>query len=67
MADALSKAEFAKCRQTGLAAGDQLRTEPAWVPRTILGWLTNPVPDDDLGKKILVEVAKRTPVLGYNC
>jgi hypothetical protein len=67
MADALSKAEFTKCRQLGLAAGQPLQTEPAWVPRSILNWLSQPVPDDDLGKKVLVEMSDRGPVLGYNC
>jgi hypothetical protein len=67
MADALSKAEFARCRALGTGTGSQLQTEPAWVPRSILWWLNNPVPDDDLGKKILVELANTSPVLGYNC
>jgi hypothetical protein len=67
MADALSKAEFTRCRRLGLEAEYQLQTELAWVPRSILDWLSRPEPDDDLGKKVLVELARSVPVLGYNC
>jgi hypothetical protein len=67
MADALSKAEFARCRRLGLETEYRLQTEPAWVPRSILDWLSRPEPDDDLGKKVLMELAQNAPVLGYNC
>jgi hypothetical protein len=67
MADALSKAEFKKFREMGRSSGTEMQTEPAWVPRSILRWLQDPRPDDDLGKKILEELAEQLPVLGYNC
>jgi hypothetical protein len=68
MADALSKAQFSKFRD--IARETQFGTlpvDPAWMPRSILAWLLSPAPDDDLGERILKEIALRTPVLGYNC
>jgi hypothetical protein len=67
LADALSKADFVKFRHEANRAGWPLRVEPAWVPATILQWVDNPVVDDDLGERILVELRKRTMILGYNC
>ncbi len=67
MADALSKAQFGLFRRVGGHEGWGLDEEPAWVPRSILAWLQRPVPGDDLGEKVLRELARRTPVLGYNC
>jgi hypothetical protein len=68
MADTLSKVQFSKFREIAQETEfGTLPAYPAWVPRSILTWLLNPVPGDDLGKKILKEIALRTPVLGYNC
>ena len=49
------------------AGFSDLPLEPAWIPLSLVSWVNNPVPDDDLGNKILCELAKRTLVLGVNC
>ena len=67
MADALSKAQFGRCRQLAAMNSWKLQTEPARVPGTILRWLANPVKDDELGHRILKEMAVSQAVLGYNC
>jgi hypothetical protein len=68
MADALSKAQFRKFREVAQVSDcGPLPLDPAWVPVSILAWLQNPRPDDDLGEKILRELAVRTAVLGYSC
>jgi hypothetical protein len=67
MADALSKAQFGLFRRVEAEVGWGLGTEPAWVPRSVLAWLQKPVQDDDLGEKVLRELAQRTAVPGYNC
>lgn len=66
MADALSKAAFP--RFWALAKlHPRMPLAPAWVPPALLKWLANPKYDDQLGHKILQQVAIRTSVLGYNC
>ena len=67
MADALSKAAFGLCREVGREVGWELATEPAWIPAAILAWVADPTDARDLGGDILVELRKRTLVLGYNC
>ncbi len=67
MADALSKARFGHFRKMEAEVGWGLGPEPAWVPRSMLAWLQRPVQDDDLGEKVLRELAQRTDVLGYSC
>ena len=67
MADALSKAAFGYCREIGREAGWELATAPAWVPASILAWVADPNDTRDLGEDILLELRKRTLVLGYNC
>ena len=67
MADALSKAAFGYCREIEQEAGWELATAPAWVPASILAWVADPNDTRDLGEDILLELRKRTLVLGYNC
>jgi hypothetical protein len=67
MADALSKANFNDFRRTALNDGWPLCVEPARVPASILAWIAQPAVDDDLGHRILKELALCSPVLGYNC
>ena len=68
MADALSKCAFSRFWDLAKRAGfSYLPLEPAWIPLSLVSWVNDPVPDDDLGNKILCELAKRTLVLGVNC
>ena len=68
MADALSKCAFSRFWDLSEGAGfSDLPLEPAWIPLSLVSWVNDPVPDDDLGDKILCELAKRTLVLGVNC
>ena len=65
MADELSKAKFGGVwgarEEWGFVRG------PAAVPGALLEWLDNPSPDADLGERILLELSRKTLVLGYNC
>ena len=63
MADALSKADFARFRLSG---GAGFNLEPARIPRALLAWAAAPVVDDELGQKILAELAVSVPILGYS-
>ena len=63
MADALSKADFAQFRSI---AGSQFDREPGRIPSTVLRWCAKPAVDDDLGQRILKELAKTSPILGYD-
>jgi hypothetical protein len=65
MADALSQGDFRRFRAAAAAAGQDLRPVPAVVPRAIYKWLARPVVDDDLGQRILLEMAASTALLGY--
>jgi hypothetical protein len=64
MADVLLKADFDRFRRTGLASGWPLTVGPATVPRQLLGWLADPKVDEDLGRRLLCEIAEQGPVLG---
>ena len=66
MADALSQGDFRRFRAAAAGAGVRPAAVPAVVPRALRRWLARPVPDDDLGQRILVELAATTPLLGYN-
>jgi hypothetical protein len=66
LADALSKADFARFR-LGADTSWELSVEPARVPATILAWIANPAVDDNLGDRLLVELRRSTIVPGYNC
>lgn len=68
LADALSKGAFT--RFWDLASSSpalDLPLSSGWVPSALLQWLANPTYDEDLGHKILLQVAEKTSVLGYNC
>jgi len=66
MADALSQGDFRRFRAAAAASGACLDVLPALVPRAIARWLARPVPDDDLGDRILREMAAGgTVLLGY--
>jgi len=66
MADHLSKAQFSSCRAVAQRHAWVLNAEPARIPATLLSWLQLPVPDDQLGHKILRELAGAHNVLGYS-
>ena len=55
MADALSKSDFSRFRGVPEAAG--LPAAPAVVPRALLAWIARPDVRDDLGSRILREIA----------
>jgi len=55
MADALSKADFAKCRSVAARADWPLDLEPAAIPVPLLRWLDKPDLDMDLAQKILAD------------
>jgi hypothetical protein len=63
VADALSKADFGAAR---LFSGDLLVLDPEPIPPPLLAWAQKPVPDLDLGHRILKYLAKSTNVLGYS-
>ena len=66
MADALSKSAFGRFwHEAQLGGGFQLGADSLPVPRTLLQWIANPLPDFDLGDRLLRELAESGPVLGY--
>jgi len=66
MADALSQGDFRRFRAAAAAAGWEPAATPAVIPRAIGRWLARPVPDDDLGERVLREMAAAgTLLLGY--
>lgn len=66
MADALSKADFSLFRRTALEAQWPLTVAPAAVPASVLCWVANPVPDEDLGSVILADLhLSGVPLLGF--
>jgi hypothetical protein len=66
MADHLSKANFGAVRELSDYAGWALHLEPCVIPAALLAWLERPVPDDDLGNRLLQHISKTLPVLGYS-
>ena len=67
LADLLSKARFRECSELGRAHGGEWRAEQARVPGVLLEWIAAPRPDDDLGHRLLTDMAaKGVPVLGYS-
>ena len=54
MADALSKGDFRRFR----AEGVDLRSEPAVIPLALLAWVAKPGVEDELGTRILRELAR---------
>ena len=66
MADMLSKARFNECFELGRKHSAGWQREPARVPAVLLQWVAAPHPDDDLGHRLLADLANRgVPVLGY--
>jgi len=66
LADALSKADFEKFRNTAAENNWALNTEPAVITGELLRWLDRPSVDFDLAGKILQEIATTEDVLGYS-
>ena len=58
-ADALSKGSWSQAWQL---IPDKL-PEPAFIPRSLIKWISNPVPDLQLGQKVLEEMSSYTKVL----
>jgi len=67
MADALSKAQFQTFSHLSTTNNIPIPLDMAWIPPTLLQWISNPVIDDYLGDKILQDIGKRALVLGFNC
>ena len=65
LADALSKARFHEFFDIADSNRWLLCQEPLKVSATIKRWLLNPMPDDDLGKKLVEEMSKHTAIIGY--
>ena len=66
LADSLSKGDFQRFHAISHSNAWSLPSDMAWVPWALKQWVSNPRPDDDLGHKILQELAQFTPVLSYN-
>jgi hypothetical protein len=60
-ADALSKGQFGMARQL-----TPLDTEPARIPPSVVRWINQPVPSEDLAHTILTELAKTSHILNYS-
>ena len=66
MADALSKSAFGRFwSQAANGGGFQLEADSLPVPKSLIEWVANPVPDFELGDRLLRELARSGPVLGY--
>ena len=63
-ADAFSKSDYAKFRELCPNA----ESLPRPVPRAVRWWIDNPTPDEDLGRKVCLELrANGIPVLDSMC
>ena len=63
-ADALSKSDYKKFRELFPEA----EVLPRPIPRAVLWWINNPCQDDDLGRKVVLELkANGVDVLDYMC
>ena len=59
-ADALSKSDYRKFREA--------EDLPRPIPRAVLWWINNPSADDDIGRKVVLELkANGVDVLDYMC
>ena len=58
-ADAISKGEWDLARQYIPYKKD----DPEFIPRVLLRWISNPMPDLELGSRVLSEMATYTKVL----
>jgi hypothetical protein len=67
LADHLSKAKFVEFRRCALEQGWPLDCAPLTIPTPLLQWLVAPVPDDDLGGRIVSALAANgLEVLGHH-
>ena len=66
LADHLSKGNFDGCRRLAQQTGWPLAVEPARLPVELVRWIDKPCPDRELGHRILVELARKGPVLSYS-
>ena len=57
MADSLSKGNFMKFWHEVHEEELAMPLDMAWVPKALLAWILNPVEDDRLGQKILLELS----------
>ena len=60
-ADALSKGDWNQAWELI----PMKQEDPAYIPRTLIQWITNPVPDMHLGSRVLSEMSKYTSVLRF--
>ena len=67
MADALSKAEFLRFRQIANDGNHHVSDHMGNVSQSLLSWINQPQDDWYLGDRILRDMSKYTPILGYNC
>jgi hypothetical protein len=66
IADHLSKANFVAARQLSREAEWPLELDPCAIPAVLLQWLEKPVPDDNLGHRLLKHLGGMLPILGYS-
>ena len=66
LADALSKANFNFFWAFARESQWPVLLEPARLPLPLLAWIDKPTPDMNLADKILVDLAKSNPILGYS-
>ena len=66
LADALSKANFNFFWAFARESQWPVLLEPARLPLPLLAWIDKPTPDMNLADKILIELAKSNPILGYS-
>ncbi len=67
LADLLSKGMFCKFKEYAAGAGWVLEPLPAAVPKSVVRWVANPSADDQLGQKILKDLAESMPIINLNC
>ena len=67
MSDALSKGHFLRFWDICKTSEEfDLPLSMAWVPKQLMKWIMDPKEDDNLGGRILEEIAPYTPVLGVS-
>ena len=67
MSDDLSKCNFTAFCLRAAMDGIALPEKGSKVPASLLEWVKNPREDDNLGYKILADLARVSKILGYNC
>ena len=61
-ADALSKCDYPRFLENMPGA----EAQPRVVPSTLLAWMEDPVPDRELGGRILEEMSQSVELMGYS-